>query len=128
MSDLTFAALRHASHLHMHQWAPDEATRLAGDWALPPARSGDNTQLPLPPQLLKMLARLPAAKIAPVLAEIILQLDRLAAAKNIDLGNAIRERLNQARGGIAPELPTELHQKNNSTSNKLMIASPWFLW
>jgi len=110
MATLTFQDLRAHSEAHLHTWAPEPIARTLGEWAQPPARFEDAVQAPLPPQLLRLLAILPARKLAPVLAEIVMQLDRFAATKKIDLGDAIATRFGQVRAGKSPDLPTELRQ------------------
>jgi len=108
MATLTFQELRDHSEGHLHQHAPDLVARSLGEWAQPPATFEDAVQAPLPQQLLRLLARLPADKLAPVLAEIVMQIDRLAATKKIDLGDAIATRFGQVRAGKSPDLPTTL--------------------
>jgi len=95
MSVLTFEDLRHASHAHLQRW---------GAWAQPAPRFEDQIEAPLPQRLIDVMGRFSPGKLAPVLAELVMQVDRLAATKGIDLAQAITTRISEN----SPELPAVL--------------------
>lgn len=107
-SNLTFKELRAESVAHLNRHAPN-ADHTAGAWGEPAPVIGD-MEVPIPPELINMFVHVPSAQLAPMLAEFVRMIDRLAAAKNIDLAGAILERL-RAGGALeigALETPSDL--------------------